>query len=293
MQQPIFRATLAADPLDLPASMAMQLLGQSDPTGVQRRDSFLKAHVDPAGRPATWRFTRTGSGLLVELQADQPAALHSLAARFPPEDGAASFQPAHPVLARLSRLRGLRLVPLPWPWDVAAGAVLQQRVRWRDAFSDFRRISLRWGVRVGALTTFPGAPRLAEVPPYHLEAMGIDGKRARALIGLARAEAIHGFLQPGTPLDVVRARMLSLPGIGPWTAGLVLGFAFGDPDAVPVGDLHIPTIVCQALAGEAEGTDERMLELLEPVRGHRFRAIRLILWTSRWSSGGARARAAV
>lgn len=291
--QPIFQAALAADPFDLPASMAMQLLGQFDPTGVQRPDSLLKAHVDPAGRPATWRFTRTASGVLVELQADEPTALHSLSARFPSGDDAASFHPAHPVLARLSRLRGLRLVPIPWPWDVAAGAVLQQRVRWRDAFSDFRRISLRWGVRVGALTAFPPAARLAEVPPYHLEAMGIDGKRARALVGLARAEATHGFLQPGTPLDAVRKRMLSLPGIGPWTTGLVLGFAFGDSDAVPVGDLHIPNLVCQALAGEAEGTDERMLELLEPVRGHRFRAIRLILWACRWSNGGAKARAVV
>ena len=49
------------------------------------------------------------------------------------------------------------------------------------------------------------------------------------------------------------------------------GFAFGDPDAISVGDAHLPDIVCFALAGEPRGTDERMLELLEPYRGQRGR----------------------
>ena len=62
----------------------------------------------------------------------------------------------------------------------------------------------------------------------------------------------------------------------PPTAQLRLGFALGDPDAVPVGDLHLPHLVAWALAGEHAGSDARMLELLEPFRGHRFRLIRLL-----------------
>ena len=52
--------------------------------------------------------------------------------------------------------------------------------------------------------------------------------------------------------------------------------AFGDPDAVSVGDFHLPNMVAWALAGEPRGTDERMLELLEPYRGQRGRVIRLL-----------------
>jgi 3-methyladenine DNA glycosylase/8-oxoguanine DNA glycosylase len=52
--------------------------------------------------------------------------------------------------------------------------------------------------------------------------------------------------------------------------------AFGDPDAVSVGDFHIPNMVAWALAGEPRGIDERMLELLEPYRGQRGRVIRLL-----------------
>jgi 3-methyladenine DNA glycosylase/8-oxoguanine DNA glycosylase len=52
--------------------------------------------------------------------------------------------------------------------------------------------------------------------------------------------------------------------------------AFGDADAVSVGDFHVPHLVSWALAGEPRGTDERMLELLEPYRGARALVIRLL-----------------
>jgi 3-methyladenine DNA glycosylase/8-oxoguanine DNA glycosylase len=50
----------------------------------------------------------------------------------------------------------------------------------------------------------------------------------------------------------------------------------GDADAVSVGDFHMKNFVSWALAGEPRGTDERMLELLEPFRGHRGRVCLLI-----------------
>jgi 3-methyladenine DNA glycosylase/8-oxoguanine DNA glycosylase len=56
----------------------------------------------------------------------------------------------------------------------------------------------------------------------------------------------------------------------------VVRVAYGDADAVSVGDFHIPNTVAWALAGEARGTDERMLELLEPFRGHRGRVCDLL-----------------
>jgi len=52
--------------------------------------------------------------------------------------------------------------------------------------------------------------------------------------------------------------------------------ALGDPDAVSVGDYHLPSMVAWALAGEARADDERMLELLEPYRGHRARVVQLL-----------------
>ena len=49
------------------------------------------------------------------------------------------------------------------------------------------------------------------------------------------------------------------------------------PDAAPTGDLHLPSLVSWALAREPYADDARMLALLEPFRGQRFRLIRLLL----------------
>jgi 3-methyladenine DNA glycosylase/8-oxoguanine DNA glycosylase len=65
--------------------------------------------------------------------------------------------------------------------------------------------------------------------------------------------------------------------VGPWTSSRVMLVALGDADAVCTGDLHLPHLVTWALAGEPRGSDERMLELLEPFRGHRARVQRLLL----------------
>ncbi len=78
------------------------------------------------------------------------------------------------------------------------------------------------------------------------------------------------------PLADARRRLTLVPGVGAWTAAEVALVALGDPDAVSVGDFHLPNQVAYALAGEARADDARMLELLEPYRGHRGRVIRLL-----------------
>ena len=67
-----------------------------------------------------------------------------------------------------------------------------------------------------------------------------------------------------------------MPGIGPWTLAEVGRIAFGDPDALSVGDYHLPNVVAWALVREPRADDARMLELLEPYRGQRGRVQRLL-----------------
>ena len=71
-------------------------------------------------------------------------------------------------------------------------------------------------------------------------------------------------------------KLRTIPGIGVWTSAEARQRAAGDPDAVSVGDYHLKNIVGWALAGRPRSTDEEMLELLEPFKGHRHRATRLI-----------------
>ncbi len=80
-------------------------------------------------------------------------------------------------------------------------------------------------------------------------------------------------------MDIASAyrRLLAFPGIGPWTAAKVAMVALGDADAVPVGDYHLPHSIGYMFDGTPRSTDERMLEILEPYRGHRARVIRLVV----------------
>ena len=276
-------ALIAVAPFDLHATMSQQVLGHYDPTGRRTHGSFQKVQLDEDGRPLVWRFDETERGVRVRAGGSEAGrALSAFLAQLPLADGWGEFRPEDALLQRLVTLYGgLRLFRVPWAFDIAAGVVLQQRVRWSVAYNDFRRVACRWGTPTHGGMAFPTARQLARVPTAAIEALNIDPRRARALSVLARREAAHPFLLYERDIGRMRQRLLQLPGIGPWTANMVAGYAGGDPDAVPTGDLHLPSLVTSALAGEPEGTDERMLELLEPYRGHRFRVIRLLSWGAR------------
>jgi 3-methyladenine DNA glycosylase/8-oxoguanine DNA glycosylase len=101
----------------------------------------------------------------------------------------------------------------------------------------------------------------------------VERRRADVIRHAAsRADAIESAPSAGE----AGRRMASLPGIGPWTVAEVRRVAFGDPDAVSVGDFHVPSTIAWALAGEPRADDSRMLELLEPYRGQRGRVQRLL-----------------
>ena len=74
---------------------------------------------------------------------------------------------------------------------------------------------------------------------------------------------------------IVESRLRSLPGIGVWTSAEIRQRAMGDPDAVSVGDYHLPNVVGWTLA-RRKTDDAGMLELLAPYAGHRYRVTRLI-----------------
>jgi 3-methyladenine DNA glycosylase/8-oxoguanine DNA glycosylase len=121
----------------------------------------------------------------------------------------------------------------------------------------------------------PTPDRLARTPYWRFHQFGIERRRADVIIRAARSAK---RLEETVGMDIASAyrRMLAFPGVGPWTAAKVALVALGDADAVPVGDYHLPHSIGYALEGTVRSTDERMLELLEPYRGHRARVIRLI-----------------
>jgi hypothetical protein len=74
------------------------------------------------------------------------------------------------------------------------------------------------------------------------------------------------------PAERAREALTSLPGVGVWTAAETAQRAFGDPDALSVGDYHLAKVVGWSLLGHPID-DAAMIDVLEPMRPHRHRAV--------------------
>ncbi len=168
--------------------------------------------------------------------------------------------------------------------EVLVPTILEQKVTGHEARRSYAAIVRRYGERApgpGGLFVPPAPATLVDLPYWAWHEAGVEQRRARTIRGICSyAARIEAALEV-TPLEMHR-RLVSLPGVGDWTAAHTTMIAMGDPDAVLVGDFHIPHLVTWTLAGEPRGSDERMLELLEPYKGDRARVIRLV------EAGGAR-----
>jgi 3-methyladenine DNA glycosylase/8-oxoguanine DNA glycosylase len=196
-------------------------------------------------------------------------------------DDLSGFEPAGKVAEAFSR-RPFRLSRTDRPWDALIGAILGQKVQVTKAVQSRRAIARRFGEPAPG-PEIPGGKRGNVLPSPEaigslgysdLHTCGVERKRAEVLIRTARELRRLDSLWDGEPVQI-RSRLERIRGIGPWTSNMVTAVAFGDPDAVPVGDFHIPNNVAWWLAGEDRATDDRMLELLEPYRGHRWRVVRM------------------
>ena len=187
----------------------------------------------------------------------------------------------HPLIARLARRdTGNRIPRTTAVLESLIPAILEQKVTSDEAHratiglirahGEAAPGPADWGLRLP-----PTPATLAALPYYAYHPFGIERRRAELIRRVAsRAKWFEAIVE--LPLPEAYGRLTAVPGIGPWTAAEVGVRALGDPDAVSVGDFHLPNLVAYALAGEPRGDDTRMLELLEPYRGQRARVMRLL-----------------
>ncbi len=178
---------------------------------------------------------------LLDLDADPQAVTASLA--------------ADPVLGPLALASPGRRVPGHVDGnELALRAVLGQQVSVAAARRLGARLVAAYGKPLerpeGTLThCFPTAETLAAADPGTLP---MPRTRAAALTGLAAALASGDLsLDPGAERDRAEARLLALPGIGPWTAGYIRMRALSDPDAFLPADVGVLEALGRLGAGPA------------------------------------------
>jgi len=268
-------------PLDLRKTLAPLGRGPGDRTLRFVAGRAWRATRTPDG-PATISLLQAGAVLHAEAWGPgAERALEGVPALVGLGQDPASLAGAHPTLANLARrLPGVRIPRTGAVLESLIPAILEQKVIGEEARRALFELVRRHGETAPGPAELgmrlPPAPAtLAGLPYYAFHPLGVERRRAELIRRVAsRAAWFEAIVD--LPLPEAYARLTALPGIGPWTAAEVAVRALGDVDAVSVGDFHLPNLVAFALAGETRATDARMLELLEPYRGHRAQVVRLL-----------------
>lgn len=270
-----------AAPVSIGLELAPLQRGAGDPTQRAMPDgSFWRTANTPHG-PGTLHLATGGDG--VDAAAWGTGAewlLASVPALLGASDQTAGFEPRHPVIAETwRRLPHLRLGALDLVFELVVPSVLEQRVTGREARRSWRELLHRFGSPAPGpgprgLRVTPAPEQWRRIPSWEWHRAGVDPGRARTVI--AAAEVAHRLDESlSLPRDERLRRLRAVPGVGEWTTAEVAQRAWGDADAVSVGDFHLPALVGWALAGRPVD-DDGMLELLAAYPGHRHRAVRLV-----------------
>lgn len=276
---------------DLPARVTIDRARRGAVTAGAPGGAVRRAEPGPCG-PLVLEARPEPGGLVLEIWGppstppdDAARALAATAAWAGLDDDVAGFADlvrSHPVLRALHRRLGSpRLSRLPRVGEAFGRAVIAQLVQTLEARRSTTEVAALVGEPAGGgLWTWPTADRLARTPAWVLRRCGVSLRGARALHAASMADARLSAAPPDwRSLD---RRLRTLPGVGAWTSAETR-LALGDPDAVSVGDYHLPALVGTILGGGAgtgpDGgwTDAGMLALLAPYEGQRGRVIALVV----------------
>jgi len=274
--------TVAVDgPLDLVLTLGPLSRGPGDRTIRLTPGRAWLATRTPAG-DATIALTHEGNVLHSEAWGpgaehllDRAHELVGIGVERPSLDGPSSL-----ITDLARRYPGVRLPRTGAVMASLVPAILEQKVTGDEARRAWFGLIRAYGEDAPGPPGFrlrlpPPDATLAALPYYAYHRFGVERRRAELISRVsARASWFEAIVD--LPLEVGHARLMALPGLGPWTAAEVAVRALGDPDAVSVGDFHLKNLVSWALAREPRGSDERMLELLAPYAGGRALVVRLL-----------------
>jgi AraC family transcriptional regulator of adaptative response / DNA-3-methyladenine glycosylase II len=151
-----------------------------------------------------------------------------------------------PLLApSVKRQPGLRVPGAFDSFELAMRAILGQQVSVRGASTLAGRFAQRFGEPIDSPLAClnritPAAESLAAARSARLAGLGLPRARAESLRHFARAVARREIdIEPGVDPAAIVARLVEVPGIGPWTAQYIAMRALRWPDAFPAGDLGL------------------------------------------------------
>jgi AraC family transcriptional regulator, regulatory protein of adaptative response / DNA-3-methyladenine glycosylase II len=169
-------------------------------------------------------------------------------------------------------------VRVPGAWDgfeLAVRALLGQQITVTGARTMAGRMVTAHGQELAAregphderpARLFPSPAALAAAD---LTGIGLTRSRAAALSALgASMEANGDLLRPGDTLEETLAKLVALPGVGPWTAQYIAMRALREPDAFPASDLGLLRAMATTAGRPAPAALARRAEAWRPWRAY-------------------------
>ncbi|MDX6534061.1 MAG: hypothetical protein QOF68_1805 [Gaiellales bacterium] len=150
-----------------------------------------------------------------------------------------------------SRLRGLRPMALASPAQALIRAVCGQLIRSSEALRIERRIMREHGRPQDGLMLPPTGAQLAATHPARFERAGLSPARAVVLQRAARRLRLERLADD--PVDIAQRRICREPGLGPWSAGVLMVYGLGRHERGLTGDLALVRL------GEQLGVDQGTL----------------------------------
>ncbi|AEM80939.1 DNA-3-methyladenine glycosylase family protein [Streptomyces violaceusniger] len=182
---------------------------------------------------------------------------------------------ADPVVAGLmAEFPGLRPVCFHSPYEAAVWAVIGHRIRMTQAAAIKARLAERYGRRVQVagrtLHAFPTPPALRAINriPGLTE---VKIERLHALAEAADAGELDAARLRAMPADDALTALRTLPGIGPFSAELILIRGAGHPDVFPRHErrLHAAIATAYGLDETASGDIGRLAGIADGWRPYR------------------------
>ncbi len=174
------------------------------------------------------------------------------------------------VVRSLPGLKPLRPATL---FEMAVIAITEQQLSLAAAFHIRTRLVRRFGVPLGGLLAFPPPEKLAVASLRDLCACGLSQRKAEYLRDLAlrtREGGLDFETLRGERDERIRDTLVSIRGLGEWSAEYILGRGFGRPDSLPTADTGLRRVVGRYLAGGRALTPAKLAQALapfEPFRG--------------------------
>ena len=199
-----------------------------------------------------------------------------------------------PQIYRLvKRYRGLRIVKTPSLYESLLITILGQQVSVAAAQSQRRRLMRAFGevIEFEEREYFgvPEPERLADAGEGRLRGIGISRQKAHYLVEMARRIAEgqvsrHSF--HGVPCEQAIERLVEIPGVGRWTAEIVVMRGLGFQDVFPAGDLGLQVAVERAFGFAHRPSEKELRDFASRWEGWRSYAA-FYLWMTLMEGGYA------